>query len=624
MLVLLLSACTTPVGVWQAGPQSTNRTLSANILSTGEPSAFSKNVVRLHALSLDEEGQEAAVIEALHADAAKAGFPPDELFALAELAFGHAERTGDRAYNLAAAAYSNVFLFPDRRASDEPDAFDPKLRWAADLYNRAVTAAFASKDGTEFEPRAEDAKLPFGSISVAFDPRELDWQGRRLVDFVPMADLEIRGLRNRYRIAGIGAPLAAGTAEHETTQSGFQVARRIKVPVTALLRIEDAREGLASGFLRARLELHRPDDGDTVEIGGRPVPLESEPSAALAYSLDDPTIWSAGVRGFLIGNLLQSNPTRLSALQPYVPGRIPVIFVHGTASVAARWAEMVNDLYGDPLIRSRFQFWFFAYESGNPIAYSALLLRDALSGALEKLDPADRDPALRQAVLIGHSQGGLLAKMLAISSDGALWEEFSDKPLESLSLTPTTRDLLSRMMFVEPMPAVSRIIFIATPHRGSYVAGWSVAQMIGRLVKLPLDIVTGAGEFLSLPGDELRFDPSGARVGSVYGMTPNSPFIRGVSKIPVSPDIAAHSVIAVEGNGPIETGDDGVVEYASAHIEEAQSEFVLRSGHSCQADPRTIEEVRRILLLHAAETCARAQIACAPQVSTRNSWIASR
>jgi hypothetical protein len=166
------------------------------------------------------------------------------------------------------------------------------------------------------------------------------------------------------------------------------------------------------------------------------------------------------------------------------------------------------------------------------------------------------------------------------------------------------------MLFVKPLPFVRRAIFIATPQRGSYVAGWSLAHLLGRLVKLPLDLVSGAGEFLKLQTDQLRFDPATTHFGSVYGMTPNSPFIRALSKIRLSPDVAAHSIIAVQGDGPIESGGDGVVKYASAHIEEAQSEFVVRSGHSCQADPRTISEVRRILLLHAAESCAREHVAC--------------
>jgi len=31
-------------------------------------------------------------------------------------------------------------------------------------------------------------------------------------------------------------------------------------------------------------------------------------------------------------------------------------------------------------------------------------------------------------------------------------------------------------------------------------------------------------------------------------------------------------------------------------VDYAESEFIVRSGHSCQGNPLTIEEVRRILL----------------------------
>jgi hypothetical protein len=38
---------------------------------------------------------------------------------------------------------------------------------------------------------------------------------------------------------------------------------------------------------------------------------------------------------------------------------IPVALVHGTASSPARWAEMANELLGDPAIGSRYQIWLF-------------------------------------------------------------------------------------------------------------------------------------------------------------------------------------------------------------------------------------------------------------------------
>ena len=113
---------------------------------------------------------------------------------------------------------------------------------------------------------------------------------------------------------------------------------------------------------------------------------------------------------------------------------------------------MFNRLAADPEIRSRFQFWFFQYDSGNPIALSALRLREAVTTAVARLDPEGKDPALRQMVLIGHSQGGLLVKMQVVSTGDQLWNAVSNKPLDELKLSDETRDLFRRGLFVEPLP----------------------------------------------------------------------------------------------------------------------------------------------------------------------------
>src|SRR5262249_31268430 len=180
---------------------------------------------------------------------------------------------------------------------------------------------------------------------------------------------------------------------------------------------------------------------------------------------------------------------------------IPVVFVHGTASSVVRWAEMYNRLQGDAEIRSRFQFWFFQYDSGNPIALSSLRLREALTTAVARLDPEGKDPALRQMVLIGHSQGGLLVKMQVISTGDQLWNHVSNKPLEELQLSDSTRDLFHRCFFLEPLPMVSRVIFICTPHRGSYVAGRQfLANLTRQMLTMPFALSGVAGEINRNPG----------------------------------------------------------------------------------------------------------------------------
>jgi hypothetical protein len=91
-------------------------------------------------------------------------------------------------------------------------------------------------------------------------------------------------------------------------------------------------------------------------------------------------------------------------------------------------------------------------------------------------------------------------------------------------------------------------------------------------------------------------------------MTPNNPVLQTMADTPVAPGVHAHSIIAVAGNGPVEGSDDGVVKYSSSHLDSVDSEHIVRSSHSVQSNPYAIEEVRRILLIHAADVCAR--IAC--------------
>jgi hypothetical protein len=259
---------------------------------------------------------------------------------------------------------------------------------------------------------------------------------------------------------------------------------------------------------------------------------------------------------------------------------------------------MVNELASDPRIRESYQFWFFSYDTGNPVAYSASLLREALTNAYRQFDPQGRDPAMKEMVLIGHSQGGMLVKMTAIDPGDRLWNAISRVPLARLQLSSETRELLKNALFVKPLPFVKRVIFIATPHRGSFVAGNRIAHWMTRLMKLPSRLTRVAVELTNEDAHALRAQRTGRLPSSVDNMTPGNPFVVGLSETPVAPGIAAHSIIAVKGDGPPETDDDGVVEYRSAHIDEAESELIVRSHHSVQDNPAAIEEVRRILLLH--------------------------
>jgi len=149
------------------------------------------------------------------------------------------------------------------------------------------------------------------------------------------------------------------------------------------------------------------------------------------------------------------------------------------------------------------------------------------------------------------------------------------------------------------------VVFIATPHRGSYLTEYPITGLLARFITLPLRIAQASTELAARNADDFKVDPRNLGSGSLFGMTPNNPVLQVMAATPVGPGIHANSIIAVAGNGPVEGSDDGVVKYESSHLEGVDSEYIVRSGHSTQSNPYTIAEVRRILLLHARDACAR-------------------
>jgi pimeloyl-ACP methyl ester carboxylesterase len=603
---LLLSAgCETPVGVERLDASTAQRRLTANVLTTDELSPQARNVLRRWVLSERYDDDPESAIAALHVIATDGRGGEDEVITLAEMAYLYGEQTQQRPYFLAAAIYSFAFLFPEQRYKP-PSPYDPRLRLAADLYSFGLAHAFASKDDATVEFKSGGYQLPSGTVQVVVNPSAFEWRSRRIVALSPVQDIAIRGLANRYRRPGIGAPLAAST-QPIVAEQGIQVAPRMKLPMTALLRLDAPRRQLAQRELRATLDLYNTYDVATTTIAGKTVPLEADETAVLAYVLASPEIWERELKAFFSGMFSESTPTQLASIDAYRPGRIPVIFVHGTASSAGRWGDMVNDLLDDPRIRDRYQFWFFTYDTGNPVLHSAALLREALGDAVRKVDPTGVDPALSEMVIIGHSQGGLLAKAMVVDTGDRVWNAIANKPIEAIDLSPERRDLLRQAVFIKPVPNVRRVVFIATPHRGSYLTEYPVTELLGRFLTLPVRIVQIGADLARNAGD-FKVNPRNLGSGSLFGMTPNNPVLQTMAATPIAPGVHADSIIAVAGNGPVEGSNDGVVEYSSSHLEGVDSEYIVRSTHSTQSNPYTIEEVRRILLVHAADACTR--IAC--------------
>ncbi len=592
-------SCATPVGVKRSSEEAVYRQLTASALTGEQPSSYSMQFLERLSLSDQYERDPKRVLAGLHKGLGGLD-EHDRLFALSELSYACAVKKHEQSYFLAAAVYAYLFLFPDD-AGKAPIPHDPRLRLAMDLYNSSINAGLRNPTGDEVDLSGGRLVLPFGSLDLSVEPSGFFYGGYTLAHFVSIADLEVRGFRNRYRKPGIGAPLSAQVERTEGRVADKWIAPRSKVPVTAFVRFDQPRSALSTGELTGRIELYNVDEIPSANLGGYSVPLEFDPSAALAYQLEGSPVWDFEIAGFRRGdfNLFGKKAEGdLIFSNPYRPGKIPVVFVHGTASSPARWAEMVNEFLGDARIAGRYQFWFFIYNSGNPIALSAMHLREGLALAFKELDPGGSDAALRQMVVIGHSQGGLLTKMTVVNSGTRFWENISKEPFEQTDISAEAKDLLRRSIFVEPLPFVKRVIFIATPHRGSFLSGNILGKIGSRLVRLPATVTKVAAEIVTL-------HPVGAARTAIHvptsieNMDWSNPFLRTLASLPIAEGVQVNSIIPVKGDGPPEKGDDGVVRYTSAHIEPVESELVVRSGHSTQSNPHTIEEVRRILYRHA-------------------------
>jgi pimeloyl-ACP methyl ester carboxylesterase len=618
LITVVLAGCAAPIGVSRVGTQDAYLGINANALSGDEFSEDTKIV--LHRFDMTDQFQKdpPAVIAWIH----KKAFSDerrDLYYALSELSFYYGEKLQNRSqedtvgqpwmniggqmklagnpedYYLMSALYAYHYLLGPAR-EDPPDAYDRRFRVACDLHNGALAKAFATGEKGRLEFREGIRRLPVFQIAITIKKDSLPWSLTDFKAFLPADEFRINGLSVRNRTPGLGLPMIA--ILNKTPLLPVEPA----MPVTAFLRMTGYSRNHATEAATADLEFYSGYEEADVTVNGRKVPLETDSTAPLAYKLNDSSIWGQlGIKRFLSAKVV-INP-EIVKMQPYQPGRIPVVFVHGTASSPLWWAEMINTLRSDPVLRERCQFWLFIYNSSGPIVISASALRDSLSEDVQKLDPEGKDPGLQDMVVIGHSQGGLLTKMTVVDPGDRLWHSISDVSLDDMNLKPETKQKLKQYFFFKPLPFVKRVVFISTPHRGSFLANKGyVRALVRKLVDLPRDVVNVSAELISEHQSQLKLPPSlrGKIPTSVDGMSSDNPVLMTLVELPIAPGVAANSIIAVKGDEDYHTGNDGVVEYTSAHLEGVESEFIVRSEHSCQGHPLTIEEVRRILREHLA------------------------
>jgi len=505
-------------------------------------------------------------------------------------------------------AWSALF---DPALEPAPNSFDPAFRLACDLYNRASARILKYWVAHRDAPPGPRFDVVGGSLAFRFEHSDFEWDPRDYDELVIAYDIDVMGLPRSARTYGIGVPtiltrkLPAGEGEalpenHALVSTTYSA--------TVLLRFDGSLIDRKEGKERSvRIEVYDPLQSSSVEVGGAKVPLEADLSCALAYTLSRmPEV--SGVSAMFNPEEYQAI-TRLLMLQPYDPEKIPVVFVHGLLSNPVTWVPLLNDLLADPSIRARFQFWFFRYPTGNPILYSASLLRSALADNVQRLDPAGTNPNLHQMVLVGHSMGGLLSRLQVRPSEDKLWNLIAKKPfdesMQELEMGPADTELMRRVFFFERLDFIRRVVFMATPHRGAELATSWPARLGNKLISLPRRLTGALGKMLSTTseavGNVFRIDLLKNRneegFTGVGNLAPDNLVGKEIANWPFPDDLPVHSVIGNE-DGAEAGGSDGLVPYESSHLDGVASETILHAGHNLHVEPEAAVELRRILLLH--------------------------
>lgn len=460
---------------------------------------------------------------------------------------------------------------------------DPKNAVARRDYNFTLQRVFEVLRESQLDPWNQP--LAVNSAGGAYvlthqrDPRP-EWNPA-LYDFMPADELKIGGtyMTHRHTKDGLGAPLVARRREVRTNARATFTPDRPCYGVTALARFEGRR---------CIISFADPLAAEDATLDGHRYPLAADHSAPLAVMLAD-----SNARSLELSRLLNpgkfAESARISRLQPYDPNKTVVLVIHGLMDSPATWAPMLNDLLADPEIRKHYQLWFFSYPSGYPYPYSAAILRKELD-AIEK-----RYALQKKMVLVGHSMGGCISRLMITDTGDKVWLGTFGKPPGQVRLSPRNETMLREALIFRHRPEVGRVIFISAPLRGSNLASNFVGRIGSSLVRAPRTLLNVAHEAGALVQDDesilrLRRIPN-----SVDTLAPNNRFVKLIGTIPLTPGIPYHSIMGDRGRGDTPDSSDGIVPYWSSHLDGASSELIVPSSHSAHQNPAAIEEVRRIL-----------------------------
>lgn len=427
-------------------------------------------------------------------------------------------------------------------------------------------------------------------LCIPLVPQGFAWRLEDFQSLHPVGDYATKLLTRTYRTSGWGTPVVVQRSQptHAYREEAF-LRRGVTFAATALLQWDN---GLP------RLDLYNPHRQSSLRLPVGEVRLAADFTAPFAFRPATNPDRPSPIADYIF---VEDSPQDegLFLLEPYQPGKVPLLLVHGLMSNPETWIDMANDLLVLPGFADCFQIWGFRYDTGRPFLGSAARLRSDLDTLMQSIDQG-HDPALHRLVLAGHSMGGLICKLQVVNSEDVLWRAAANRPFDQINTDDPTRVKLAELFFFEANRRIERVVFIATPHRGSSWASRPIGRVASRLVRrTPTERQWHAELIANNPGvfsKELR----GRFPTSVDMLSPRSPLLQSIDGLRVSPCVRVHSVLGT-GGCSLHRPSDGVVTVASAVSPEAASQVAIDSRHTrIHRELKTTEELVRILQQHLA------------------------
>lgn len=520
--------------------------------------------------------------------------------------------------------FSYAYLFLDEQSA-QIRAFSDRQVQVRDFYNLASTKLINSFFKRRQNP---EKQMNFQVGDVTFNAYIAPASSTRLVhnpvvDLISTYHLSFSGLHTQSKREGFGvnyiavfddkasdsvSTLLFSDSPKQAKSQANTLTQRIHeadfVPITLI--IEPSGKSTSEVLNTKTFSLHvlDPYKLDKVQIQDQHYSLSANYSAPYGVWLANNNYGRKQYISLLAG-LEKLQKPQLFMLEPYDPNKRVIVMMHGLASSPETWVNLTNDLLGDDVLRQNFQVWQVFYSTNLPMLENRLDIYALLKTAFAKVDRQGKDKASKHSVLIGHSMGSVIGRLLLSDTD------LRSKALAGLS--PERKKTLNntrsfqRRFDLQPLAQFDRAILMAAPFKGTPFADRWYTKALRRVIQLPSAFVGEINNSLKRLGNQKNAAQL-AGLKSLFldtgadQLSDTSEFVRVTSDVTMMPNVTYHTIMGrTNPKAPLKATTDGIVPYTSAHIAGAASEKIIDGDHSIHSTPEAVLELRAILRQHLHE-----------------------